>query len=212
MQPAGEVAPGVTEAAAPLLEDVTDEVSPAPAEGPAVVGSAAPEFRLQDQLGRAHSLSDFRGSPVVLEWFNHGCPFVKKHYGTDNMQGLQRRYTEQGVVWLSICSSAEGKQGFTPQAGLAAMAESNGMASTAVMADADGAVGRLYGARNTPHMFVIDAAGTLVYAGAIDDDSSASKASVEGAYNYVAATLDALLAGDPVEPLETQPYGCGVKY
>ncbi len=204
-----------TEQAEATLEDVTPGAANALAirtEGPAIVGEIAPEFTLRDQAGTAHSLSDFRGTPVVLEWFNHGCPFVRKHYGTDNMQGLQARYTEAGAVWLSICSSAEGKQGFTAQDDLTALVEQHGMASTAVMADADGAVGRLYGARNTPQMFVVDAAGLLVYGGAIDDNSSSSPSTVEGANNDVAEVLDALLAGEQVEPRETQPYGCAVKY
>ena len=212
---ASEAAGAAGESAADALGTVTAGAAnafPIVTTGPAAVGAIAPEFTLRDQSGAAHKLSDFRGTPVVLEWFNHGCPFVRKHYGTQNMQGLQTRYTEAGVTWLTICSSAEGQQGYTAQADLAEVVEQHGIASTALMADPDGTVGRLYDARNTPQMFVVDAAGLLVYSGAIDDNSSSSPSTVEGAHNYVAEVLDALIAGETVEPRETQPYGCSVKY
>lgn len=178
----------------------------------AEVGSTAPEFVLTDSNGVTHQLSDFRGNPVVLEWINHDCPYVKKHYGAGNMQALQEQYTAEGVVWLSICSSAPNKQGHMSADGwneASARHESN---ATAVLLDETGVVGKAYQARTTPHMYVIDAEGNLVYAGAIDSDSSPRPEAIEGAENYVATTLDALLAGNEVEPRTTSPYGCGVKY
>jgi hypothetical protein len=178
----------------------------------AVVGALAPDFELADQNGSLHRLSAFRGKPVVLEWFNEGCPFVKKWYSQGDMQALQQKYTSEGVVWLTICSSAEGKQGFIPAGEAASKATSLNMHSTALMRDVDGSVGKAFAAKTTPHMFVIDAAGQLVYSGAIDSNSSASQSSIAGADNHVANTLDALLAGTPVKPRATAPYGCGVKY
>ena len=180
--------------------------------GLATLGAPAPNFTLTDTRGTAHSLSDFRGQTVVLEWVNHGCPFVKKHYASENMQGLQARYTEQGVVWLSICSSAPGKQGhMTNDDWNAAIAEL-GAAPTALLVDADGTVGKQYQAMTTPHMYVIDAEGTLIYNGAIDDDRSANPNAAATANNFVAQTVDALLAGETVEPFGNRSYGCGVKY
>jgi peroxiredoxin len=179
---------------------------------PLKTGEAAPEFTLKDTEGNEHSLSDFKGKIVVLEWTNYGCPFVKKHYGGGNMQMLQEKYTGKGVVWLSICSSAPGKQGYYtaeqwPEQLAAAKAK-----ATALLPDADGTVGKLYGAKTTPHMFVIDKQGRLAYQGAIDDNRSWDPKTIEGAKNYVAAALDALLADEAVAEPETKPYGCSVKY
>ncbi len=178
----------------------------------AQVGSAAPAFTLTDAGGTEHSLVDFRGKVVVVEWLNHDCPFVKKHYGSDNMQALQGRFTDQGVVWLSVISSAPGKQGHvTPERAIELTAEKKAK-PTAVLLDGNGAVGKRYGAKTTPHMFVIDREGVVRYAGAIDSIASTEAADVPKATNYVAAALDALLAGKKVETESTQPYGCSVKY
>jgi hypothetical protein len=158
-------------------------------------GAAAPDFTLTDTSGTSHKLSDFKGKTVVLEWVNHGCPFVVKHYVKGNMQGLQADYTSKDVVWLSICSSAEGKQGyFTAQEWQKLNAEKGGKA-TAILLDAEGTVGKLYGAKTTPHMYVINAEGTLVYQGAIDDKPSTEADDIPGAKNYVKAALDEVLAG-----------------
>lgn len=175
-------------------------------------GKPAPDFTLKDINGTEHSLSDFKGKIVVLEWTNYDCPFVKKHYGSGNMQALQKKYTDQGVVWLSINSSAPGKQGnFTVDQWRKRSREA-GANGTAILTDADGKVGKLYGAKTTPHMFVIDASGAVAYQGAIDSERSWDPKTVKGAENYVAKALDALLSGKSVAEQETKPYGCSVKY
>lgn len=175
-------------------------------------GAKAPDFTLKDSKGNEHTLAGYAGKIVVLEWINHGCPFVKKHYGVGNMQALQEKYTGKDVVWLSICSSAPGKQGhLTAAEWVGKTAEVKDKAS-AILLDEDGKVGRLYGAKTTPHMFVIDKEGKLAYQGAIDDNRSFDPKTVEGAKNYVAAAVDALLKGETVETPETTPYGCSVKY
>jgi peroxiredoxin len=176
------------------------------------VGQPAPEFTLTDSNGKSHNLSDFKGKVVVLEWLNHGCPFVQKHYDGGNMQGLQKKYTGEGVVWLSIVSSAPGKQGhMSPEDTNKTKAEKNS-AATAVLLDEDGKVGRLYNAKVTPELFVINKEGVLVYAGAIDDKKSTDPADVATAKNHVAAALDETLAGKPVSVPTTTAYGCSVKY
>ncbi len=178
----------------------------------APVGQAAPDFTLTDITGTAHKLSDHRGSYVVLEWFNPGCPFVRKHYFSDNMQKLQRAYTGKGVVWWTINSSAAGREGHqTPEEAAATMKEWNG-SPTAVFLDADGTVGRQFGAKATPHMFVINPDGVLIYAGAIDNRRSPDQADIEGAVNYVQQTLDEAMAGRPIAVAQTDAYGCSVKY
>ena len=178
----------------------------------AAVGAAAPGFTLTDTKGAAHALADFAGKPVVLEWTNPDCPFVKKHYGAKNMQALQAKYVAQGAVWLSVCSSAPGKQGHYPADEWNRILAEQGSAATALLLDPDGQVGRAYGAKTTPHLFVIDAAGTLVYDGAIDDQPSTDSADIPGARAYVVEALDAVLAGAPVPVAQTKPYGCSVKY
>lgn len=176
------------------------------------VGQSAPVFTGVDSNGVEHSLSDFKGKTVVLEWTNHQCPYVIKHYESGNMQKLQKAAKEDGVVWISIVSSAEGKQGHvTAEEANAVKAETNSMA-TAKILDPSGEIGKLYDAKTTPHMFVVDPEGTLVYAGAIDSDSSFRQSAIEGATNYVQAALDSLKAGEPIEVASTKPYGCGVKY
>ena len=175
-------------------------------------GSPAPDFKLEGVSGKPVSLSSLKGKIVVLEWLNHGCPFVKKHYGSQNMQTLQRKYTKEGVVWLSIISSAEGKQGYvTPGEGLKEKTEQQSVA-TDVLLDSKGTVGQLYGAKTTPHMYVIAKDGTLAYQGAIDDKADTEQASVKGARNYVAEAVDSLMAGKKVSVPSTKAYGCGVKY
>lgn len=176
----------------------------------AEIGKAAPDFTLTDINGQKHSLSDFAGKIVVLEWVNHGCPFVQKHYNSGNMPGLQAKYTAEDVVWLSICSSAEGQQGYYSARDWQSVAKKKDMSSTAVLIDESGEVGHLYNAKTTPHMYVIDQSGTLVYNGGIDNDSRASDPSQTP--SYVAAALDAVLAGKPVEVATSTPYGCNVKY
>lgn len=177
-----------------------------------VNGEAAPEFTLTDTKGTAHKLSDFRGKYVVLEWVNHGCPFVVKFYSGGNMQEFQKKATDDGAVWLSICSSAEGKQGhMTPDAWNAKIEES-GTAATAVLIDADGTVGKLYGAKVTPHMYVIDPEGNLIYQGAIDSIRSTDAADIANAQNYVMAALSEHKAGTPLSNPSTTAYGCGIKY
>ncbi|MDF3130194.1 thioredoxin family protein [Kiritimatiellaeota bacterium B1221] len=172
----------------------------------------APAFTLTDTNGNEHSLSDFKGKVVVLEWFNHGCPFVKKHYSKGNMQALQKTYTDKGVVWLAIVSSAEGKQGSDTAEGHNKTAKEKGTNATAILMDTDGTVGKAYGAKTTPHMFVINAEGELVYQGAIDDKRSTNPADIATSKNYVSAALDAVLAGEAVEVTKSTPYGCSVKY
>ncbi len=175
-------------------------------------GAMAPNFTLTDTNGNTVNLSDFKGKNVVLEWTNHQCPYVVKHYSTDNMQGLQKDATENETVWLSIVSSAEGKQGFvTPEEGNKII-EETGAAQTAKLLDPTGEVGKMFGAKTTPHMYVINAEGALVYQGAIDDNNSYKPETVEGATNYVSAALTSLEAGTPVEVAQSKPYGCSIKY
>jgi hypothetical protein len=178
----------------------------------AQVGSPAPGFTLRDATGKDVSLSDFRGRTVVLEWTNSGCPFVVKHYGSGNMQKLQKDAVSKGVVWLSVCSSAPGKQGHLSGAETTALRQRDGSAATANLIDEDGKVGRLYGAKRTPEMYVINRDGILVYHGAIDDKKSANPADIAGAKNFVTAALDDVLAGRPVAVPKTEAYGCSVKY
>jgi peroxiredoxin len=176
------------------------------------IGQPAPEFTLTDSNGQSHNLSDFKGKFVVLEWLNHGCPFVQKHYDGGNMQGLQKEYTGKDVVWLSIASSAPGKQGHMSPEETNKAKEEKGSAATAILIDEDGTVGKLYDAKVTPELYVINPEGTLVYMGAIDDKKSVDAADVAGAKNYVKQALDEALAGNPVSEPATEAYGCSVKY
>lgn len=175
-------------------------------------GAAAPEFTLKDSKGQTHSLSDFKGKYVILEWVNHGCPFVKKHYDTGNMQDLQKKYTDKGMVWLTICSSAPGKQGHQTPEQWEKTYTAKKKASTAILLDEDGKVGKAYGAKVTPHMYIINPEGELIYQGAIDDDRSANKDKARTANNYVKAALKAAQAGEPIPNANNNPYGCSVKY
>lgn len=186
-------------------------LSPAQAET-AVVGKAAPDFTGTDTNGKTVKLSDFKGKTVVLEWSNPECPYVMKHYGAGNMQALQAAAVKDGVIWLTVASSAPEKEGYmTGDEANAYMTEQKS-APTARILDGSGEIGKLYGAKTTPHMFVIDKAGTLVYAGAIDDNDSFSPETIKGAKNYITAALQNLKDGKPVETSSTKPYGCGVKY
>jgi hypothetical protein len=176
------------------------------------VGAKAPAFTLTDTEGKSHSLADFKGKYVVLEWINLGCPFVRKHYDSGNMQTSQQKAKEMGAVWLSICSSAEGKQGNMKAEEWQKAIGDEKMASSAVLLDAKGTVGKSYGAKTTPHMYVINPEGILIYKGAIDDKPTADKADVPGAKNYVLTALNEAQAGKPVSTSATTPYGCSVKY
>jgi peroxiredoxin len=172
----------------------------------------APGFKLPAATGKVISLDSFKGKYVVLEWLNHGCPFVKKHYKSNNMQALQKKFTKKGVVWLSIVSSAPGKQGHMSPKKTLKVAKAKGAAATHILLDPSGKVGKLYGARTTPHMFVLNPKQTVIYAGAIDSKRGWDPAEVKTAKNYVAAALHAALKGKKVKVKQTPPYGCSVKY
>jgi peroxiredoxin len=176
------------------------------------IGKATPNFTLPDTNGKTHSLADFKGKYVVLEWYQPDCPFVGKQYRSGNMQALQKEYTAKGVVWLSIDSSAPGEQGNYPADKLNEFAAKDGAARTALLLDPAGDVGKLYGAQTTPDMYVINPNGILVYKGAIDNKRSTDLADVKTATNYVKTALDAALAGKAVSTTSTRPYGCSVKY
>lgn len=178
----------------------------------AEVGKPAPAFTLQSCESKPVSLSDFKGKVVVLEWTNHSCPFVVKHYGTGNMQKLQADATAKGVVWLSICSSAPGKQGYAAPADASKVCAQKNSAATAYLIDESGDTGRAYGAKRTPEMYVINADGVVVYQGAIDDMKSADPADVAKAKNLVAAAIEETLAGKTVSTSKTEAYGCSIKY
>ncbi len=184
-------------------------VTPAAAVKP---DQPAPDFTLESVTGTVVSLSDYLGKIVVLEWTNHECPYVQKHYGSDNMQSLQRQYTAQEVVWLSIISSAPGKQGYVDAETAKQLTISRNAAPTEVLLDPEGTVGRQYGARTTPHMFIIDTKGTLRYAGAIDSIKSANPSDIAKATNYVDEGLTSVLAGQAITKKKSSPYGCTVKY
>lgn len=200
------LAESVSPAAAPAA------MAPAVAPAPAQPGQAAPAFSLKDIHGKTHTLADYKDQIVVLEWFNQDCPFVKKHYGSNNMQGLQKEFTAKGVKWLVVNSSAEGKQGHCTPDIAASQIKEKGMAPTEFLLDHDGTVGRAYGAKVTPHMFVIDGKGTVVYNGAIDDNPSPKPEDIKTSHNLVRAAIEETMAGKTVTKASTQPYGCGVKY
>ncbi|WP_395794088.1 redoxin domain-containing protein [Aquimonas sp.] len=176
------------------------------------IGAAAPEFSLTDADGNTRSLSEFRGKTVVLEWTNHECPFVKKHYNGTNMQAQQRAAAESGVVWLTLNSSAAGKQGHVDASTAKQIAGDWNAANAAYLFDADGTVGRAYAAKTTPHMYVIDGEGVLRYNGAIDSIPSADVADIADAVQYVPTGLSELSAGGSISTSVTQPYGCSIKY
>jgi peroxiredoxin len=183
-----------------------------PAAAAPAIGQQAPSFKVADAEGRVRSLEEFRGKTVVLEWTNNGCPYVKKHYDSGSMQGLQKSAAKDGVVWLSVISSAPGMQGYLEPKGVKSWKAQAGAAPSAVLLDPKGSVGRLYEAKTTPHMYVVDKAGKLVYMGGIDDQPTADPASLKGAKNYVTAALADVKAGRQVAQAVSRPYGCSVKY
>ena len=176
------------------------------------IGEPAPGFTGIDTSGKSHALSDFRGKPVILEWTNHDCPYVLKHYNSGNMQQQQQAATGQGAVWLSIISSAPGKQGHVTPAQADALTAERNAAPSAVILDEKGEIGRLYEAKTTPHMYIIDADGKLAYMGGIDSIASANPADIGKATQYVPAALAQVMNGEPVASSVTRPYGCSVKY
>lgn len=205
------IALGLLMLAAAIIASDATKTETAPA-ATATVDQPAPNFTLTDVNGKTHSLADFKGKFVVLEWINFDCPFVKKHYGAKNMQTLQTTYTKKEVVWLSICSSNKGKQGYFEGKELTDRIAAEGHAATAYLIDTDGKVGKMYGAKTTPNMYVINPEGVLIYAGAIDDKATANPDDIKTSTNYVAAALDAAMAGKAVAVKSSAPYGCGVKY
>lgn len=178
----------------------------------AKLNEQAPDFKLVDSNGKEHSLSSFEGKTVVLEWINYDCPFVKKHYDSKNMQNLQSKYAEKGVVWLAICSSNKGKQGHFSNEEINRRSKNHDAKFAAYLIDENGKVGKMYGAKTTPHMYIIDSTGKLVYAGGIDDKATANLKDIQGAKNYVSLALDELLNGKAVSIQSSTPYGCSVKY
>jgi peroxiredoxin len=178
----------------------------------AVVGQAAPAFTVTDTSGKTVALADFKGRHVVLEWVNPGCPYVVKHYGAANMQGTQKEATAKGVVWLAVNSTAPEHYDYKKPTEMAQWMQQQKAAATATLMDSDGKVGKAYGARTTPHLYIVDPKGTLVYAGGIDSKPTSNPADIASATNYVKAALNDTLAGKAVAQATTRPYGCSVKY
>ena len=176
------------------------------------VGQAAPDFEVLDTQGNSVSLSSLSGKTVVMEWTNHDCPYVRKHYESGNMQALQKSATSDEVVWVSVVSSGEGKQGYVNAEQANELTDQRGAAPTHVVLDPSGELGRTYAAKTTPHMFVINPVGELVYMGGIDSIPSADKADIDGATNYVSAALSDLKSNQAVSTPTSRPYGCSVKY
>lgn len=183
-----------------------------PARARALNNAPAPDFSVKDASGKVRSLAQFRGQTLVLEWTNHDCPFVRKHYGSGSMQSLQREAAEAGVAWLSVISSGPGQQGHVTGAQAQALTAQRKAAPSAVLLDPTGVMGRAYGAKTTPHMFVINAQGILVYQGGIDDQPTSNPADLAKAKNYVRAALSDVAAGRSVAIATSTPYGCSVKY
>jgi len=179
-------------------------------------GSNVADMAVVDSNGITHNLADFAGKTVVLEWTNHGCPYVVKHYNPSheggNMQNLQKAAAKDDIVWLTVISSAPGKQGYVDGQGANALTETRSANPSAVVLDASGDLGRTFSAKTTPHMYIIDPSQTLVYQGAIDSKKSTNPADISGATNYVTEALTALKTGQPIAEAETKPYGCSVKY
>lgn len=182
------------------------------ARAEAQIGADAPAFELPAADGKTYKLEDFKGKVVVLEWFNHQCPFIRKYYDEGNMQALQEKYTAEDIVWLSVISSAAGRQGNVTAEEAMKIQQEEGAHQTAILLDPSGDVGRLYGAKTTPHMFVVDKEGKLAYMGAIDSVPSARASDIEKATNYVTQAISELQQGKPVSKAVTVPYGCSVKY
>ncbi len=176
------------------------------------VGNAAPDFTGTDSNGKTQKLSEYQGKYVVLEWTNNGCPYTQKHYESGNMQALQKEWTAKGVVWLTVLSSAPGEQGYMTASQENAYVGKEHAAPTAVLLDPTGVIGHAYEAKTTPHMFVIDPSGKLIYAGAIDDHATTDPEDIKSSKNYVSQALSEAMAGKPVATSSTRPYGCSVKY
>jgi peroxiredoxin len=196
----------------PFLLATTMAFAASAAFATATVGQPAPAFTATDTSGKTISLADFKGKHVVLEWVNPGCPFVVKHYSSANMQGTQKEATAKGVVWLAVSSTAPDASDYKKPADLAKWMQGQKAAATATLMDDDGKVGKAYGARTTPHMYIVDPAGKLVYAGGIDNKPSSNAADIPSSINHVKAALAETLAGKPVSLASTRPYGCSVKY
>lgn len=182
------------------------------AQAAATVGQPAPDFTLKDASGKTVRLSDFKGKTVVLEWTNPGCPFVRKHYDSGNMPATQKGAVDQGVVWLAVNSTEKAASDYLEPPKLSAWLKERKAVPTAVLMDEEGTAGHAYGARTTPHMYIVNPQGTLVYAGGIDSIPSARPADIEKATNYVKVALGETLAGQPIAKATTQPYGCSIKY
>lgn len=176
------------------------------------VGEAAPDFTATDSNGKTHHLADYKGKYVVLEWHNQGCPYTRKHYESGNMQHLQKEWTEKGVVWFTVISSAPGTQGYVTAPQENEYLKKMNAVPTAVLLDPDGNLGHMYAAKTTPHMYIINPAGVLIYNGAIDDHPTPDQADIASSRNYVSTALQEALAGKPVSDAATRPYGCSVKY
>jgi peroxiredoxin len=183
-----------------------------PAFAQALIGAAAPAFTLTDSNGRSLSLADFKGKTVVLEWTSHECPYVGKHYRGNNMQALQKKWTGQGVVWLSVISSAPGQPGYVSPQQANKLTADRSAAPTAVLLDLTGKVGHAYGARTTPHMYVINGEGALVYKGGVDDQPTARVQDLKSARNFVDQALSEISQGNPVSVTASRAYGCSIKY
>ena len=186
--------------------------APALAQSAAKVGAPAPAFEAVDADGKTRKLSEFAGKTVILEWTNHDCPYVRKHYTSATMQTLQKDMAKEGIVWLSVISSPVGEQGHVEGAKANELTKSRDAAPAAVLLDPNSKVARAYGATTTPHMYIVDPKGTLAYMGAIDDKPSSSAASLTGAKSYVRQAVAELKAGKPVSEASTKAYGCAVKY
>jgi len=196
----------------PILFATALALSAGPALAAATVGQPAPSFTAVDAGGKTVSLADYKGKHVVLEWVNPGCPYVQKHYSSANMQGTQKEAVAQGVVWLAVNSTAPDASDYKTPAAMAQWMQGQKAAATATLMDSDGKVGRTYGARTTPHMYIVNPVGTLVYAGAIDSKPTANPADIAGATNHVKVALAESLAGKAVGTPSTRAYGCSVKY
>ena len=177
-----------------------------------IPGTLAPDFRGTDSTGAQHTLSQYRGKYVVLEWANQGCPYDRKHYLSGSMEALQKEWTAKGIIWLSVISSAPGEQGYVTPAEENTYLKTMHAAPTAALLDPEGAIGRLYEAKTTPHIFVIDPTGKLIYQGAIDNKPTTEQEDLKGADNYLNDALNAAMSGKPVQVASTRPYGCSVKY
>lgn len=182
------------------------------AHAAAAVGQPAPAFTLTDTSGKTRTLAEFKGKTVVLEWVNPGCPFVRKHYDSANMPGLQKEFTARDVVWLAVNSTEKAASDYMPPQQLAGWMQEKSGAPTATLMDEEGTVGKAYGARTTPHMYIVNPQGVLVYAGGIDSVASARASDIKTATNYVRQGLNEALAGKPISQAQTQPYGCTIKY